>query len=159
MRQEQKDTYLFVYGTLYSSYPESRLDAQSFSEIDIRELHALRSLLQKYGALETMAYCNGILADAGGYPGLWLSDKKEDIVRGELWNILEEKAPALFQLLDEYEGVHEREKAYARTKLELRSCEDGHIFHAWAYVYNEQRKTPCKLFQQDYFQETGLIQR
>ncbi len=104
------EPHLLVYGTL-----------RSFSQN--KHAQMLRQQAEFLGA----ATVQGRLYQISNYPGLILSDNRDDHVTGEIYRLRE---PALtLAELDEYEGAE-----YQRVLTDAR-LDSGQTTRVWVYVY------------------------
>jgi gamma-glutamylcyclotransferase (GGCT)/AIG2-like uncharacterized protein YtfP len=113
---------LFVYGTLRGDLS-----------------HEMSMALAQRASLLGEGAVQGQLFNLGTYPGLVLSDRAQDVVKGEVYEIAPERLQATLNLLDEYEGLgpldpepHEYRREAVRVALS-----SGELVDAWAYVLNQ----------------------
>jgi gamma-glutamylcyclotransferase (GGCT)/AIG2-like uncharacterized protein YtfP len=105
-----RETYLFVYGTLRS------------------EMHdPLHRLLEKQAFLIGAGTFQGKLYDLGRYPGAVRSRGKNDRVFGEIYRLSEPQRA--FKILDAYEG-----RRFKRKKRTIHPV-NGENITAWIYLY------------------------
>jgi gamma-glutamylcyclotransferase (GGCT)/AIG2-like uncharacterized protein YtfP len=113
---------LFVYGTLRGdlSHEMSRALAQRAARLGEGTVH-------------------GQLFNLGEYPGLVLSDRTHDLVKGEIYDIAPDRLEATLSLLDEYEGLgpSEPEPHEYRREVVRVTISGGETTEAWAYVLNQ----------------------
>ncbi len=100
--------YLFVYGTLVSSFG-----------------HPMHTRVCRYARYLTHATMDGTLFDLGDYPAA--RAEGQGSVHGELYAILD--IVRLFKALDRYEG-----REYIRKKVTVRT-DGGTSYDAWVYCY------------------------
>ena len=106
-------SYLFVYGTLKSSF-ENRFARR----------------LRREAIFLGRAQMPGRLYRIRWYPGMRLSRDPADYVTGELYRLRQPKKT--LGMLDEYEG-----KLYCRS-LRRAALTTGAIFWAWVYLYQQR---------------------
>jgi gamma-glutamylcyclotransferase (GGCT)/AIG2-like uncharacterized protein YtfP len=112
-------SYLFVYGTLKSTYQ-----------------HPMHQSLLRYAMYAGEGFFMGKLYRIDWYPGMVASDNEQDKVFGELYEIVNEQA--LFELLDEYEDYRpadEDTSDYLRRKVTI--YKNKTPLEAWTYLYNK----------------------
>lgn len=121
--------YLFTYGTLRSDF---RADTGKF--------------VNEYAVFLSRGTVRGKLYDLGGYPGLLVSDRPDDVVIGEIYEI--KQPDLLFKELDEYEGCSSHFPEPKEYRREIVSAEflSGKTIDAWTYLYN-LRTTGTQLIQ------------
>lgn len=120
---DRGNTYLFVYGTLLRS-----------------TAHPAGQFLRQATRFVAEATAQGKLYDLGRYPGMIRSDAPDDIVFGELYELLSPQT--LLTMLDEYEGCGPNDPKpylFVREKLPVKS-NDGELTQAWVYLYNHDLK-------------------
>ena len=105
--------YLFVYGTLKSSF---------------QNRFALR--LRREAILLGRASMAGRLYRIHWYPGMRPPLGSEDVVHGELYKL--RQPSKTLKALDEYEEGYRRE-------LRVAALESGRAVQAWVYVYPQRR--------------------
>jgi gamma-glutamylcyclotransferase (GGCT)/AIG2-like uncharacterized protein YtfP len=113
--------YLFVYGTLLSSYDEKTSHEH----------------LKKFSNYIGKAQINGKLYMVDYYPGV-VPCQEKSIVRGELYQITNEEA--LFQFLDKFEEYNPADvehSEYIRTRVTAVLRETKEEVLAWTYAYNQ----------------------
>lgn len=103
---------LFAYGTLQSRSRHPVADR-------------LRSVSRAVGPAEVQAR----LYHVGSYPGLVLSERRQDIVKGDLIELF--SVENTLPWLDDYEGP-----AYTRQIITVRQS-GGATTSAWCYIYRE----------------------
>ena len=111
--------YLFVYGTLKSSF---------------QNRYARR--LRREARLLGRAHMPGRLYRIRWYPGMRPSRNPEALVIGELYKL--RQASKTLKALDEYEEQYRRE--LHRAKLE-----NGYEIQAWVYIYLQRRPEDCRV--------------
>ncbi|MGE0627439.1 MAG: gamma-glutamylcyclotransferase [Hyphomicrobiaceae bacterium] len=113
---------LFAYGTLMPS-------------VAMRMGRPERARLARQSSPLGGASMQGRLYDLGQYPGLTLSDHRDDVVHGELLELSD--PAATLRWLDAYEGIvpgdHEH-NAYVRLLCPVVRPDAG-ACEAWVYVY------------------------
>ena len=110
---------LFVYGTLMRGFD-----------------HPVARLLSAHADFVAEASCRGRLYLVKHYPGLVLSEEREEVVHGELFRL--RAAEALLAELDMYEACGEGFAApteYLRQMIRV-NLADHSSTEAWTYVYN-----------------------
>jgi gamma-glutamylcyclotransferase (GGCT)/AIG2-like uncharacterized protein YtfP len=110
---------LFVYGTLMRGYD-----------------HPMAKLLSAHADFIGEAKCRGRLYLVRHYPGLVLSDDRDEVVFGELYTL--RSAEVLLREFDMYEACGEgfaEPTEYVRRMLPVTSG-DGTVTDAWTYIYN-----------------------
>jgi gamma-glutamylcyclotransferase (GGCT)/AIG2-like uncharacterized protein YtfP len=118
-----ENEYLFVYGTLLSEYG----DNESHQWVD------------KYAEYMGKAKMDGKMYMVDYYPGIIPCQTGEKYcVKGELYRLKEPEN--LFSLLDRYEEYNPMDPAHSeyvrkQTKVELKN--DGKIYTAWVYYFNQ----------------------
>jgi len=113
--------YLFVYGTLKSSFKLPQFDQ-----------------IKQYTQFISVARYQGTLFNVDGYPGVVPSTNPSDSVYGEVYLLSD--ANRLLNILDEYEecSPHFPEPTeYIRTP-QLIHLNDNTIIEAWIYLYNHK---------------------
>ncbi len=71
----------------------------------------------------------------GNYTGAVLSDKPDEWIPGELFEL---ESPEILAALDHYEGSE-----YARSVVNV-TMEDGRELETWVYLYiQKQEESPC----------------
>ena len=113
--------YLFVYGTLKSSFH-----------------HPQFKHIKRYAQFISAASYQGMLFNVGGYPGVVPSTKPTDIVYGEVY--LLEDANRLLTILDEYEECssnYQQPTEYIRS-LQLINFNNNLSVESWIYLYNHK---------------------
>ena len=112
--------YLFVYGTLRSSFggPMHR---------------ALARQAEPVGP----AWIPGRLYDAGRYPAAVAPAEPEDRVRGEIHALPPGRTAEVLAELDRYEGYlpHAPDRSLFRRERVRAETETGQVFSAWVYLY------------------------
>ena len=111
--------YIFVYGTLRRNTGESR-----------------HHLLERYSDFIGDGYVHGKLYEAGGYPGLKMTECSKQKVYGEVYRL--SNADYVFKVLDDYEGCSDKSPEpheYRRIQVRVHLA-DGRSLKAWAYEYN-----------------------
>lgn len=110
---------LFVYGTL-------RGDPS----------HDMFHILAENATFLGEGRVRGRLFSLGAYPGMVLSEREEDIVKGELYQVTPERWRKVIGELDSYEGCapDDPEPHDYRRSLVNVITESGHNVPAWAYV-------------------------
>ena len=110
--------HLFVYGTLRRGFG-----------------HAMHHVLTASADPAGHAVAPGTLFDLGPYPGLWLGDRPDPGVHGELYRLRPDRAAETLDRLDEYEGVRAAEVdgcLYRRAAIDVR--QDRRAVTAWVYL-------------------------
>jgi gamma-glutamylcyclotransferase (GGCT)/AIG2-like uncharacterized protein YtfP len=111
--------YLFVYGTLApDKAPASISDA-------VRKL-----VFVAPGSVE------GRLYDLGNYPGVKLSSKKKNKIRGRVYRLPSD--PSVLEKLDAYEEYYPsapNDSLYLRKLADV-ELSNGRTLRAWVYEYN-----------------------
>lgn len=107
--------YLFVYGTLQSTYTNE---------------YAVQ--LRTQATYISRAFCFGTVIQIDWYPGLIVSTNSEQKVFGELYALPANNS--LLHILDEYENTADQE--FLRTQIQVFT--EHEEFSAWAYVYNKK---------------------
>jgi gamma-glutamylcyclotransferase (GGCT)/AIG2-like uncharacterized protein YtfP len=116
-----KNQYLFVYGTL-------RKDAE----------HEMYNVLASHTSFVGMATVRGDLYSLGDYPGLVPCRDTVNLVKGELYEIDTDMLEHTLGLLDDYEGIGQKDPLpheYHRELLPAILNGDRQV-EAWAYVLN-----------------------
>jgi gamma-glutamylcyclotransferase (GGCT)/AIG2-like uncharacterized protein YtfP len=111
--------YLFVYGTLKSSF---------------QNRYARR--LRREARLLGRAHMPGRLYRIHWYPGMRPSRNPDDLVIGELYKL--RQASKTLKALDEYEEHYRRE-------LHRATLETGEALQAWVYMYRQPRPEHCRV--------------
>jgi len=122
-RLTQRDSLLFVYGTLRSCF-------------DIPMARRLR----REGALIGSARVAGRLYDLGRYPGISRPRRREDWVIGELYRLA--RPTRTLRVLDRYEARFVRE--LARVRVGRREC------RAWLYRFRGPVRARDRIASGDY---------
>lgn len=123
---------IFVYGSLMAPAP---------SQIG----QTLRGMADFVGE----ALVGGVIYDLGRYPGLVLSKKPGDRVRGHLYRMRD--PAALLPILDEYEGSASgdpEKNEYRRVLIQV--DRQGEAVFAWAYLYNFATDSLARIPNGDY---------
>lgn len=114
--------HLFVYGTLMSRAS----DAMGSGE---------RNRLRREARSLGPATLGGRLFDLGQYPGLILSEAAEDVVQGEVFQLLQPAVTVAW--LDRYEGIgwkgRDRDD-YQRVTREVALANNAEL-EVWTYVF------------------------
>jgi gamma-glutamylcyclotransferase (GGCT)/AIG2-like uncharacterized protein YtfP len=116
-----KNRYLFVYGTL-------RKDAE----------HEMYNVLVSHASFVGIANVRGDLYSLGDYPGLVHYQDAVNLVKGELYAIGTDVWEYTLGLLDDYEGIGQKDPLpheYRRELLPVMLDGDRQL-EAWAYVLN-----------------------
>lgn len=111
--------YIFLYGTLLPEYAPAEIADT------VRQLSRV-----------TRAFVRGRLYDLGEYPGAILDPASETLIKGEIFELPDDKE-ALARL-DSYEGFDPDEPAsslFARDKTSVTLREGGEL-QCWIYIYN-----------------------
>lgn len=127
--------YLFVYGTLRKGVAAP-----------------MYSMLARHCEFFADGFINGRLYEVNGYPGLVLSGSGDDIVRGELYRILNPET--VLPVLDDYEECSEaypEPREYCRRQLRVASDEGSEI-SAWVYVFNHDVSGLTEILNGDYLE-------
>ncbi|HEV8413982.1 MAG TPA: gamma-glutamylcyclotransferase family protein [Bryobacteraceae bacterium] len=111
--------YLFVYGTLKSSF-QNRYARQ----------------LQREARLLGRAHMPGRLYRIRWYPGMRPSRNPDELVIGELYKL--RQASKTLKALDEYEEHYRRE-------LHRATLDTGEALQAWVYMYRQPRPEHCRV--------------
>lgn len=127
----ETNEHLFVYGTLLR-----------------QSKTAMSSLLLSNSKFIDAATVQGILYDIGEYPGLILSNKSKDQVKGELFQL--NNPDKLIKELDAYEGSEYR-KVIASVYLK-----DGTTLKSWLYIFCLPTDTFTCIESGDYMSYLGL---
>ena len=127
MNTEAGSSKLFVYGTLLLDVPSPMSRFLQGRIISSREVTI-----------------PGYLYDLGRYPGLVYDAAASDRVYGQVLELREPQAT--FQVLDEYEGLHEAPAEYARTLLTIGSAA------VWAYTFLGSTGSLPRISSGDYRQ-------
>jgi len=114
--------YLFVYGTLLSSF-------------QIEQFKRVEEHLQ----FISKATIKGALYDLGNYPGYVEEPAGE--VKGELYLVSE--IDKVFEVLDVYEGLFNDEPEYIRSKLAVQ-LPGGEEIESWIYIFQQQLRPEHK---------------
>ena len=112
--------HLFVYGTLRRG-----------------SAHEIARLLQGQARFVGDARMHGRLYGLGRYPGAVAAVRKDEWVRGEVYQM--DDSAGLMAVLDDYEGSG-FERAISSVQLD-----DGKAIECWVYLY--VGKTPGKLIE------------
>lgn len=107
--------HLFVYGTL-------------LKDIQSDTFQSVKSFLK----FESEGYLKGKLFDLGEYPAVVDDNKTSGKVKGEVYTI--NNADKVFNILDEYEGIHDPEPEYSRRKKIVAVSKNKNI-KSWVYLY------------------------
>lgn len=113
--------YLFVYGTLLSSYENT-------------EAH---EILHQNADLVGAATMHGRLYMVDYYPGV-VPCNENILVKGELYKL--KNAEKLFEILDKYEEYNPNDidhSEYLRSIQKITLKSDNTEYDAWTYVYNQ----------------------
>lgn len=133
--QPVQSDYLFVYGTLRSSISQSR---------DIRHL------LQHEAEFQGIATVSGRLYNIGSYPGLILSNKPDEIVLGELYEIKDKRM--VLNALDQYEGSVDpfpKPWEYQRVVEDVTTVHGSKVL-SWLYTYQWDVVEKMRIKSGDY---------
>jgi gamma-glutamylcyclotransferase (GGCT)/AIG2-like uncharacterized protein YtfP len=129
--------YLFVYGTLLSTY-------------DNKEAH---EILHHYADLVGPASINGKLFMVDYYPGVVKCEEKS-LVKGELYQLKDPEN--LFGILDKYEEYNPNDvehSEYIRASVQATVTKSGEVFEAWTYLYNQSTEDLELLPRGDFLRE------
>ena len=118
--------HLFVYGTLLR-------DVQN----DV--FKSVKPLL----TFEDEGYVKGRLFDLGEYPAV-VERGLNTTVKGEVYLI--EDPDKVFNILDDYEGIHDPEPEYNRKKKIIRLSEGKNI-KSWVYLYAKPINKSIKMIE------------
>jgi gamma-glutamylcyclotransferase (GGCT)/AIG2-like uncharacterized protein YtfP len=113
---------IFVYGTLRGDLS-----------------HEMSLALAQRASLLGEGTVQGQLFSLGAYPGLVLSDRLHDVVKGEVYEIAPDRIEGTLALLDEYEGLGPSEPEpheYRREAVPV-TISGAETIEAWAYVLNQ----------------------
>lgn len=127
--------YLFVYGTL-------RQGAK----------HPIFTLLKESAELMGKATVRGKLYKLHEYPGAKPSNKKNEILVGELYKLHPQKAVEVLNLLDEYEDYRQnnaKESLFVREITQV-NLENNKTLDAWVYWYNYPVRGRKRIYEGDY---------
>ncbi len=117
----EDNTYLFVYGTLMKETN-----------------HSMAKLLAKHSEFICRASMQGQLYLIDYYPGVILSENKNDIVHGDLYKL--SSHGWLLNQLDDYEecsNAFPEPHEYQRQLINIQPADANvTILTAWAYLYN-----------------------
>lgn len=125
--------YLFVYGTL-------RKGAAA----------PMYRVLARHCEFFADGFINGRLYEVNGYPGLVLSGSGQEIVRGELYRIVNPET--VLPLLDDYEecsDAYPEPREYCRRQLPV-ALDEGFEVSAWVYIYNHDVSALTEIPNGDY---------
>ena len=115
--------HLFVYGTLSPRHAPP-------------EIAAAVGRLRPVG----QASVRGRLYDLGEYPGAVLSEKSRSLIRGEVFELPDDKNT--LSSLDNYEGFEPKKPSSSLFLRRARSVnmDDGSRLRCWVYIYNGATK-------------------
>lgn len=87
--------------------------------------------------------------DLGTYPGVILSTKKRDMVRGLVLRVSSQDWPHL----DQYEGFHQNNRPqseFVRDLVDVFEHPSSSSFTAWIYIYNRNPPLAKRVANGDY---------
>jgi gamma-glutamylcyclotransferase (GGCT)/AIG2-like uncharacterized protein YtfP len=102
----------------------------------------MHRILKRAAHFVDEATVRGVLYDLGAYPALVVVEDDDRRVRGELYALEPNGAPAALEALDAYEGCSAGDpepREYRREVLHA-SLADGSVLAAWAYVLNRPHR-------------------
>jgi gamma-glutamylcyclotransferase (GGCT)/AIG2-like uncharacterized protein YtfP len=135
-----KSDYLFVYGTLLSSLN-----------------HPMHDILKSYAEPEGEGTIQAKLYDLGGYPGMVISNRSTDRVKGEIYMI--SASEKLFMVLDRYEGCcdeYPEPWQYHRKVVPVQTS-DGSRVDAWVYLFNWDSAGHTYIESGDYLKYVQIL--
>jgi len=94
--------------------------------------------LRREARLLGRAYMPGRLYRIRWYPGMRKPLDPKDLVRGELYRLLQPSKT--LEALDGYEGEH-----HYRRELHRATLENGEVLRAWVYMYRQPRPEDCRV--------------
>lgn len=127
--------YLFVYGTLRKACA-----------------HEMHRRLERAARCIGNATVRGALYDLGSYPGLVISGDDVDVVKGEVYELVPDRAQATLSDLDRYEGCAAADPEpheYRRETVRVRLVE-GTELAAVTYVLNRSHARLTRIPGGDY---------
>jgi len=111
-------THLFVYGTLLS-----------------KSNNEFAKYLKSNSLLVNEATCQGQLYRISWYPGMILSTNPNDVVFGQLLEIIGDTED-VFGKLDDYEGMDQTNKEQNEYRREIINVQcKNQTYKSWAYLY------------------------
>lgn len=134
--------YIFVYGTLRKASG-----------------HKMHALLGRYCEYVSTGVMQGKLYDAGGYPGVIVSDRPTDTVFGEVYKNSDNGL--LLPRLDAYECCGKRSPKpylFVRKAVPI-TLASGDKVMAWAYLYNRDVSDRVPIESGDYLAYLTLSRR
>ena len=127
------DEFIFVYGTLRKETAASMY-------------HVLARCCEYFSE----GMMQGQLFEVDGYPGAIESDNSSDVIKGEVYRIIDREK--LLPKLDEYEECTDKfpEPHEYKRKKQLISLPGGGSVSAWVYIYNHDVSKLEKIKHGDY---------
>jgi gamma-glutamylcyclotransferase (GGCT)/AIG2-like uncharacterized protein YtfP len=114
--------------------------------------HAMHHVLDRVARFVGDANVHGVLYDLGTYPGLVTDEDDGDLVIGEVYVLVPERAEAALADLDAYEGCAPADALpheYRRERVQV-TLVDGSRIAAWTYVLNKPRTGLTRIAGGDY---------